>query len=116
MKKKVLYIYLLFALASLFTCIKNGGEIINKQSPYLGSELSGIESELFAHGIVANDYQTGDLAITPDGNEIYFGIRSAGHYSILVTKKIDQGWTRPEVLQHMEDPSYLNIEPNKLPD
>lgn len=111
MKKLILYLYLSLALASLFACIKNGGEVIKKQGPYIGSELPGNIPELFAPGIVANGYQTRDVAITPDGKEIYFGIRSAGHYSILVTKELKGGWTRPEVLEHMENPKYMNIEP-----
>jgi hypothetical protein len=111
MKKLILYIYLALAMASLFACIKNGDEVIKKQGPYIGSELPGIEPELFAPGIVANGYQTRDVAITPDGKEIYFGIRSAGHYSILVTKQVEEGWSVPAVLEHMEDPRYMNIEP-----
>lgn len=111
MKRIVLYFYLALAVASLFACIKNGEEIIKKQGPYIGSELPGTTPELFAPGIVTNGYQTRDVAITPDGKEIFFGIMSAGHYSILVTKEVEGGWTRPEVLEHMDNPSYMNIEP-----
>jgi len=111
MKKKILYLYLLLAMASLFACIKDGGEIIRKQGAYIGTELPGPEPELFAPGIVTNGFQTRDVAITPDGNELYFGAFSSKYYTILVSKKVKDGWTRPEVMKHMENPDYMNIEP-----
>jgi len=111
MKSLALYIYMILALISLYACIKNGGEIIHKNGPYLGSELPGNEPELFAPGIVANGYQTRDVAITPDGNELYFGAFSSRYYTILVSKKVNDGWTKPRVMRQMEDPSYMNIEP-----
>ncbi len=111
MKKIVLYFYIALAAATLFACINNSGDIIKKQGPYIGSKLPGTEPELFAPGIVANGYRTRDVAITPDGKELYFGIFSAGHYSILVTREVSGGWSKPEVLEHMENPRYMNIEP-----
>ena len=111
MKRKVLYIYLGIAMISLYACIKNGGEIIQKQGPYMGNSLPGQDPELFAPGIVSNGYQTRDVAITPDGNELYFGARSSKYYTILVSKKIDGVWSKPEVMEQMQDPSYMNIEP-----
>lgn len=111
MKRKVIYIYLGLALFSLYACIKNGGEIISKQGPYMGKPLPGADPELFAPGIVSNGYQTRDVAITPDGNELYFGARSSRYYTILVSKKTDGVWSKPEVMKQMQNPDYMNIEP-----
>ncbi len=111
MKRIALYIYMLLALISLYACIKNGEDIIHKTGPYLGSDLPGSEPELFTPGVVANGYQTRDVAITPDGKELYFGAFSSRYYTILVSKKVNDGWTKPVVMKQMEDPSYMNIEP-----
>ena len=110
MKRTVMIIYLSIVLLSLFACIKDGGAVIRKQGPYIGSELPGSTPELFAPGIVTGGYQTRDVAIMPDGSEIYFGARSSRYYTILVSKKVEGGWTKPEVMEHMENPAYMNIE------
>lgn len=111
MKNTALYIYLGIALLSLFACIKNGVNIIPEKGPYMGSELPGNEPELFVPGFVSNGYQTRDVAITPNGEEIYFGARSSKYYTILMSKMVEGGWTRPEVMKHMDNPAYMNIEP-----
>ena len=39
---------------------------------YLGQELPGMTPRLFAPGIVSTGLSERDMAITPDGDEIYF--------------------------------------------
>ena len=42
------------------------------RGPYLGQELPGLEPRLFAPGMVSTGLATRDVAMTPDGNELYF--------------------------------------------
>ena len=85
---------------------------------YLGQELPGMEPELFAPGIVSTGLFVRDVAITPDGNEFYFGVASSGYEyaSILVSKRIDGRWTKPEVTPFTTDPQWGGIEPCISPD
>ena len=85
---------------------------------YLGQPLPGSEPELFAPGIVSTGMYTRDLAMTPDGNEIYFCV-AVGNYrytAILVTKRVDGRWTQPEVAPFSDNPAWLDLEPCIAPD
>ena len=42
------------------------------RGPYLGQEPPGLEPRLFAPGVVSTGLATRDLAMTPDGDELYF--------------------------------------------
>ncbi len=86
--------------------------------PYLGQTLPGDTAELFAPGIVSTGMYTRDIAITPDGNEIYFCVAIGGfaYSTILYTKQVNGQWTSPEVVPHMENPDYMNFEPCISPD
>jgi dipeptidyl aminopeptidase/acylaminoacyl peptidase len=83
------------------------------QGPYLGQTPPGMAPELFAPGIVSTELNTRDIAIAPDGKEIYFCVNLASFTfsTILVTRQKDGVWTEPEVMEHMENPEYWNIEP-----
>ena len=85
---------------------------------YLGQKPPGDEPELFAPGIVSTGIATRDVAITPDGNEIYFCVSVGGfNYStILVTRQVNGRWTEPEVAPFATHPDYLNFEPCISPD
>lgn len=110
---------ILFLFLILFGCIQPGSEEsegaaeLALTGPYLGQAIPGNTPELFAPGIVSTGMFTRDIAITPDGNEIYFCVAVGGYaYStILFTKQEDGGWTNPEVVPHMENPDYMNFEP-----
>jgi len=80
------------------------------ESAFPGCKLPDNNPELFAPGFITGHYQTRDIAINPEGSEIYFGALISGYYTILVTVKTDDGWTEPRVVDHMEDASYMNIE------
>jgi len=81
--------------------------------PYLGQKPPGMIPELFAPGIVSSELNTRDVAITPDGKEIYFCVNLADFTfaTILVTREVNGLWTRPEVMEQMENPGYWSIEP-----
>lgn len=107
--KKILILALLTPIIfSLQSCNNREGCY---DSSFPGCKLPGDNPELFAPGFVTGHYQTRDIAISPDGNEIYFGAYISGYYTILVTTKTGDGWTEPCVMEQMEDPSFMNIEP-----
>ncbi|MCF8228422.1 MAG: hypothetical protein K9G58_10940 [Bacteroidales bacterium] len=81
--------------------------------PYLGQEQPGEQAKLFAPGIVSNGMNNRDMAITPDGNEIYFCSSVGNHtyMSILMVKNIDGKWSDPEVVSFAQNPTYTYLEP-----
>ncbi len=85
---------------------------------YLGQKPPGEEPELFAPGIVNNGLLTRDVAMTPDGTEIYFGIALANYSfsAILMTRLTENGWTPPEVVPSLGDMKYMQLEPCISPD
>jgi len=80
---------------------------------YLGQTPPGAEPVLFAPGIVTTGMDTRDVAMTPDGNEIYFCVSVAGYSytAILVSKRIDGRWTEPEVAPFSGNPDWMDLEP-----
>jgi len=83
---------------------------------YLGQTPPGAQPEIFAPGIVSTGMYTRDIAITPDGNEIYFGVAVGGFTVIMQTKVVNGRWTKPEVAPFSADPRYMNLEPSISPD
>lgn len=81
--------------------------------PYLGQKLPGIVPELFAPGIISDGMVNRDVAISPNGNEMYFSIstQNFSFSSIIVSKQINGKWTKPEVAPFAADPRYKYIEP-----
>jgi hypothetical protein len=114
----------LFISLLVFGCIPNnqddaqGDSNVPLSGSYLGQELPGDSPELFAPGIIATGMYTRDIAISPDGNEIYYCVAIGGfaYSTILVTKQIKGEWSDPEVVQHMDNPGYMNFEPCISPD
>jgi hypothetical protein len=61
---------------------------------------------------------TRDIAITPDGKEIYFGV-VLGNYdyaTIAVTREVEGVWTEPEIAPFATDARHWHIEPAISPD
>jgi len=84
---------------------------------YLGQRPPGLEPELFAPGFINTGMYTRDVAMTPDGNELYFCVSVGNNWNtILVTREVNGRWAEPEVVPHMNDPDYLNFEPCISPD
>jgi len=78
--------------------------------PYLGQKPPRMEPEIFTPGIVNTGLYTRDIAISKDGNEIYFCVADAGLAAIFVTKCIDNHWTEP-VIAPFSGMGFLDMEP-----
>ncbi len=84
------------------------------RGPYLGQEPPGLEPRLFAPGVVSTGLATRDVAMTPDGSELYFSVTAGGSSVIMVTRQVDGRWTEPQVAPFSG--RFLDIEPAISPD
>ena len=81
------------------------------RGPYLGQPPPGAQARLFAPGIVATGMHERDVAMTPDGRELYFGV-TVGHFvTILVTRLENGRWTEPAIVPFAADLKYFYFEP-----
>lgn len=85
---------------------------------YLGQAPPGPEPKLFAPGIVSTGMFERDIAITPDGNEIYFTVAGTryAYSAIVVVRRVKGKWTAPEVAPFSVDAGATNGEPCVAPD
>jgi CubicO group peptidase (beta-lactamase class C family) len=67
--------------------------------PYLGQKRPGPMPEIFAPEIVSLGFHEHNIAISPDGKEIFFVAASAdfSRYLIMTTRLEPGGWTMPDV-------------------
>jgi hypothetical protein len=84
------------------------------RGPYLGQKPPGMTPEVFAPGIVSTGLATRDVAMTPDGEQIYFSVTVGGRTMIMVSRMDDGVWREPEVAPFSG--RYLDIEPSISPD
>ncbi|MBT8056407.1 MAG: PD40 domain-containing protein [Gammaproteobacteria bacterium] len=86
--------------------------------PYLDQPPPGSEPRLFAPGIVSDGLPNRDMAITPDGKEIYWSsnLRNFEVSAILVSRLTDHGWSEPQVAPFSTNPAYAYYEPAISPD
>jgi hypothetical protein len=83
---------------------------------YLGQTPPGASAALFAPGIVSTGMNTRDLAMTPDGREIYYSV-TVGPCAVIMETKLRNGrWTPPEVAPFSANPNYMQMEPHIAPD
>jgi Tol biopolymer transport system component len=68
------------------------------RGPYLGQEPPGLEPEIFAPGVVSTGLATRDVAMMPDGEELYFSVTVGGRTMIMVSRTEDGVYTDPELL------------------
>jgi len=116
MRKILLSLFALFIVVSpglSQEMKKKNSNIPILKGPYLGQELPGMNPEVFAPGIISNGLVNRDVAISPDGNEMYFGLHTPDfkYSTIIATKQIDGVWTKPEVAAFASDPRYIYLEP-----
>ncbi len=64
---------------------------------YLGQALPGPEPQLFAPGLITTGLYTRDVAVTPDGDEIYFSVAVPGASAIMVARREGGIWGEPRV-------------------
>ncbi|MEN8121231.1 MAG: hypothetical protein ABFS35_12830 [Bacteroidota bacterium] len=78
---------------------------------YLGQKPPGSLAQLFAPGIISTGLYTRDMAITPDGKEIYYCISSLGYNLIFYSKQVNGSWTEPQPAPFIDNYEYMYYEP-----
>jgi hypothetical protein len=67
--------------------------------------------ELFLPGVVSTPLYERDIALSPDGNEIYFGVLGNDFSAIAVTRWVDGRWPPPEIAPFSGGPITMDLEP-----
>lgn len=84
---------------------------------FLGQKPPGKEPEVFAPGIVSTGLSERDMAISPDGKELYYTAVLGNRFNfsaILVARQVDGQWLDPEVAPFSGQ--YMDLEPAIAPD
>ena len=102
----------------LLACLWAGLSGQTKAGPYLGLTLSGSEAAPFAPGVLNSGLATRDIALMPDGSELYVGLFLPGFRKavIIETHQAGDRWTAPEVAPFSRDPRWRCLEPCISPD
>lgn len=114
--KPVLWLIPSILLASALLVSAAENEVPN--GPYLGQAPPGDEPELFAPGIISDGFNNRDVAIMPDGSEIYYAVnmRNFDISTILAVYKVNDVWSKPEVAPFAKDMNFNYLEPAISPD
>ena len=83
-EKKVpfMVIVLLLNVLLLIVCTSSTNEhSSNLEGPYLGQELPGITSEIFAPGIISLGFHENGIIFSPDGKEIFYSMSDSQYSS-----------------------------------
>jgi len=92
-------------------------EVSELEGDYLGQQLPGDTAEIFAPGLVTTGTYTRDVAMTPDGSELYFGVLLGPVAAIIQLHRGPNGvWGQPEVAPFSRDSRFFNLEPAISPD
>jgi len=97
-------------------CCADGEPFPILEGHYLGQEPPGPEPQLFAPGIISTGLYERDLVISPDGNELYFGLMARNEVALAVSRQVDGRWTEPQIAPFCSDPAIFDLEPHITPD
>lgn len=78
---------------------------------YFGQPDPGSRPAIFAPGVLCTGMYERDVAISPAGDEIFFGLIQARTVTILHTRRIDGVWSEPSVAPFAADPEFFFLEP-----
>ncbi len=95
-------------------CTRSATETPRLTGDYLGQAPPGATAALFAPGIVSTGLAERDVAMTPDGSELYFTVVFGGRGTIVAMRRVDGAWTTPEVASFSG--TWNDIEPAISPD
>ncbi len=113
MKKNFLLIlFVIFYLAACRQAEESGFPVL--KGPYLGQKPPGTTPLVFAPGIVSTGLYTRDIAMSKEGNEIYFCISDVAATAIFETKLVNNRWTEP-VIAPFSGKGFFDFEPHISP-
>ncbi len=88
----------------------------NTKNEYLNQTFPADTAVIFAPNIISNGLINRDVAISPDGNEMYFGVASRSFAYICYSKKVNNKWSEPEIAPFSGNSQYFDFEPHITPD
>lgn len=83
-----------------------------KENSYFNQTLPGDTPQIFAAGIISDEFGNRDMAISPSGDELFYTLQfqsGRGFSTIMHTKKINGKWIQPEVAAFCG--KYNDLEP-----
>jgi len=113
-KKSLVIIFLVFSFTSI-VC-SPGGKFPELTGSYLGQTPPGRTPVLFAPGVISTGMYERDVAMTPDGGELYYGLVFGRIVTVMHTRVVNGRWTEPSVAPFASDPDYFYFEPCLAPD
>lgn len=108
--KSILNALLSFLLLTSYLLPQSTEKSLNLTGPYLGQEPPGLTPKLFAPGIVSTGFNERDVTISPEGDEIYFGLLTGKQITIMFTQLVNGSWTEPEVAPFAIDDRFFYLE------
>ncbi len=94
--KRTALLFCLFVIAAT-NALSQQSDFPRLTGPYLGQKPPRLRPEIFAPGIISTGMSESAIAISPDGNEIFYTVH-AGNSETIITTKLENGcWTAPEV-------------------
>lgn len=117
MPRKTIILVLSLLLIFFVFCFKEKGKNTKSafpilSGPHFGQTPPTDEPEVFAPGVLSTNLYTRDMAITPDGNEIFFSVSALGFNLIFYTKQENELWTEPKVAPFISEYNYMSYEPH----
>ena len=100
-----LYLTIILLAVSMVCLSQPGIELFNSDT-----------ARLFGPGIISDGFSNRDMALSPDGNDIYYTLQwSYGLYSVILhAEKINGVWTKPETASFSG--RFNDLEPAFSPD
>ena len=106
--------FLFYSCDNQINSYKFGNEALT--GTYPAESLPGDSALLFAPGIVSTGLYERDMAVSPNGDELFFGVSVSGINTFLQMKKISGQWQGPFVPSFAKDRKFINYEPAFSPD
>lgn len=99
MRTLIRSIVFLFLISVFSIAQQTTPEFPKLTGPYLGQKPPGTEPEIFAPGIISLGFHENGMAVSPDGNEIFFVAASSdfSKYMIMHTRLENGIWSMPSV-------------------
>jgi hypothetical protein len=74
------------------------GDFSALDGPYLAQRPPGLEPELFAPGFVSTGLDELNSVFHPSGEEFYFAVDVGPRFVLMMSRRQDHGWSKPEAL------------------
>ncbi|MFC2103311.1 hypothetical protein ACFLSS_02665 [Bacteroidota bacterium] len=90
-------------------CDDNSSKVNRDDELYTETEAPNLNPELYLKGFISTGLSERDAAFSADGNEFYYTLWAGSFGVIVLTKKENDVWTKPEVVSFSHE--YSNLEP-----